>query len=93
MEMSVNFSIGPLHFYAHGRRNGPQRRFGVYWQLGQTWHWAISVEKARALEGFRRKLVHIDPLRRGQWRDTFWLPFGWELSVSHQDYHKRLAVA
>jgi hypothetical protein len=45
-----------------------------------TWHWSVSLVRSSAIP-------HRAPHRTGQWHDYYWLPFGWRLVVSQQDYH------
>lgn len=48
-----------------------------------TWHWSVSL-KRMALSG----LLSRAERRTHQWHDFYWLPFGWTLVVSRQDYHR-----
>lgn len=50
-----------------------------------TWHWSISVKKREGRPSRSRQ-------RHGQWHDYYWLPFGRQLIVGRQDYHKRRAA-
>lgn len=47
----------------------------------QTWHWSVTLLRSDGHAGRSLK-------RTGQWHDYYWLPFGWRLVVSQQDYHR-----
>lgn len=47
----------------------------------KTWHWVVSIKK-------RDGGTHRSKLRYGQWHDYYALPFGRQLIVGQQDYHK-----
>lgn len=43
-----------------------------------TWRWAVYIG--------RHPNLGRDKIRAGQWHDYYWLPFGFRLIVSQQDY-------
>jgi hypothetical protein len=45
-----------------------------------TWHWSLTLIKSEGKP-------HRAERRTGQWHDYYWLPFGYRLLVSRQDYH------
>lgn len=45
----------------------------------KTWHWSVILCRSGNLGR--------DNVRRNQWHDYYWLPFGYRLLVSRQDYH------
>lgn len=53
-----------------------------------TWLWAITVFRRPAGAKSGR-----DKMRRGQWHDYYWLPFGYQMLVSHQAFMARKAEA
>lgn len=52
-----------------------------------TWYWGLSVDRDRMHVMFQRAHRRI-----GQWHDYVRLPFGWTLTISHQDYHREKAA-
>lgn len=52
-----------------------------------TWLWSVSLfHAARDNRGWG---FAPRAMRRNQWQDRLWLPFGWRLVLSRQDYHRR----
>lgn len=56
-----------------------------YQPRNETWHWAVAIGRSDINPGWIRRAT----IRRGQWHDFYRLPFGFELRVSRQDFHKR----
>lgn len=55
-----------------------------------TWHWSVSINRNRHVRyGWRLWCRAV--IRRGQWHDYYRLPFGYELIVSRQDFHRPAA--
>ena len=48
-----------------------------------TWHWSVVLAK-----GGGNTMVSRAADRQGQWHDYYWLPFGYSLIVSQQDWHR-----
>lgn len=47
-----------------------------------TWHWSVHLARTNYPTNRAKD-------RTGQWHDYYRLPFGYNLVVSQQDYHKR----
>lgn len=48
-----------------------------------TWHWSVTIAKKNGRAGRAEKRW-----RRNQWHDRYWLPFGYQLVIAQQDYHR-----
>lgn len=77
--------IGGLSFFS--RSSDGAMILASYMPKGQTWHWSFSVHKRKWPRGW----IARDRLRTGQWHDYYRLPFGRELIISRQDFHKQTA--
>jgi hypothetical protein len=51
-----------------------------YQERDKCWRWAVYL--SRRHQGIGRAKI-----RRGQWHDYYWLPFGFRLIVSQQDFN------
>jgi hypothetical protein len=77
------FGIGGLSFLS--RTNSGDLVLASYHpQSSDTWHWSFSISKRSSV----RPWIDRSRKRCGQWHDYYWLPFGREIIVSQQDYHK-----
>jgi hypothetical protein len=72
--------IGGLSFFSR-TSGGDLKIAGYHPRSCPTWHWSVVLIKSK---GMARRAKH----RRGQWHDYYWLPFGWRLIVSQQDWHR-----
>lgn len=83
-------SIGGLSIWQRDS-GGRFMPFAYHPRGSLTWHWTATiipvVSRKRA---WSHTWAHITPesFRRGQWYDYFWLPFGYELMICRQDWHK-----
>ena len=78
-------SIGGLSLWS--RTNSGDRVLASYHPRGcSTWHWSLSV--TRRQNEMKRTLSRA-PRRMGQWHDYLKLPFGYQLCLSRQDWHRR----
>jgi hypothetical protein len=50
-----------------------------------TWHWSLSLTRRQSE---LKRIVSRAPRRVGQWHDYLKLPFGYQLCLSRQDYHR-----
>ena len=76
--------MSPLRFFKRAS-DGSLILVSYHPALSGTWIWSLSIGR---WEYHPRKLLSLDPDRRGQWHDYLALPFGWSLLLSRQDYHK-----
>lgn len=75
--------IGGMSFFSR-TSSGDLFIAGYHPRRSTTWHWSVILCKRR---GKPVDWINRAPRRRGQWHDYYWLPFGKQIIVSHQDYH------
>ncbi len=80
----MNYRIGGLSFLSRST-DGSIMLASYHPRRSPTWHWSVSLT--------RGGIAHRATRRHGQWHDFYWLPFGWRLLVSQQDYHKARPAA
>lgn len=77
--------IGPLSVWS--RSSSGERMIASYRRPNETWRWCVGIGKWPV--GRAGIVSREQPqFRRGQWHDYYRLPFGRQLIVSRQDYHK-----
>lgn len=79
--MNTGFSIAGFHGLTRTSA-GDRTLLSYHPRSSSTWHWSIVLSKAGGTP-------HRAKNRTGQWHDYYWLPFGYRLIVSQQDWHKR----
>lgn len=77
--------IGGLRLFTRNS-NGSYCIASYHPRSSGTWYWSVSIGK---YEGAKRWIAR-DPRRRNQWHDYYRLPFGRQVTVSMQDYHKHV---
>ena len=71
--------IGPLSFGSWA--NNGDYCLASFQKKTECWRWAVYLSR-------RSHPVGRAKIRRAQWHDYYWLPFGFRLVVSQQDFHK-----
>lgn len=77
--------IGGFSFWSRTSAGG-RTLVSYHPRTSPTWYWSVGIEKTRR-EPWSKNFCFA-PTRSNQWHDYIRLPFGYDLIISRQDYHK-----
>lgn len=78
--------IGALDLFGR-QSNGDLKLAGWHPRSSQTWHWYVSISRAKHWVGWAPSRDHR---RTGQWHDYYRIPLIGMLIIGRQDYHKQV---